>query len=70
MDLLDDWIKSKGLPEAEWAPDGKTVTIDGDVYTIDQFGKFQRSPNLSLSLSLSLLVYSVATFSLQFPLVL
>ena len=39
MDLLDDWIKSKGLPEAEWAPDGNSVTIDGDVYSIDQFGK-------------------------------
>ena len=39
MDLLDDWIKSKGLPEAEWAPDGRSVTIDGDVYSIDQFGE-------------------------------
>jgi hypothetical protein len=39
MDLLDDWIKSRGLPEAEWSPDGRVVTIDGDVYSIEQFGK-------------------------------
>ena len=49
IDLLDDWIKSKGLPEAEWAPDGKSVTIDGDVYSIDQFGK---ADNYCLSASL------------------
>ena len=39
MDILDDWIRSKGLPDAEWAKGGRSVTIDGDVYTIDQFGK-------------------------------
>ena len=48
MDLLDDWIKSRGLPEAEWSPDGRAVTIDGDVYSIDQFGECSRSLNFFL----------------------
>ena len=39
LDILEDWIKAKGLPEPEWAPDGRSVTIDGESYSIDQFGK-------------------------------
>ena len=38
-DILDDWIKAKGLPPAEW--DGTTsVTID-KTYKLDDFGKTQ-----------------------------
>lgn len=39
MDLLDDWVKGKGLPDPEWAPDGKSVIVDEETYTLDQFGK-------------------------------
>ena len=39
MDILDDWIKAKGLPAAQWAPDGNSVTIDSQEYTLTHFGK-------------------------------
>ena len=38
IDILDDWIKAKGLPPAQWAPDGKSVTIGSEEYTLNHFG--------------------------------
>ena len=37
-DILDDWIKAKGLSPAQWAPDGKTVTIGSEEYTLSHLG--------------------------------
>ena len=37
--LLDEWVKSKNYPDPEWAPDKKSVNIDGEIYTLAQFGK-------------------------------
>ena len=39
VEILDDWIKAKGLPPAEWATDGKSVTIGDRQYTLSHFGK-------------------------------
>lgn len=39
VNILNDWIKIRGLPDAEWASDRKSVTIGGDTYTLDDFGK-------------------------------
>ena len=40
VEILDDWIKSKNYPPAEWEKDKKSVVVDGQTYTLEQFGKF------------------------------
>jgi hypothetical protein len=39
VEILDDWIKAKDLPPAEWAADGKAVTIGDQEYTLSHFGE-------------------------------
>ena len=39
VEILDEWIKAKGLPPAEWAKGGKSVTIGDQEYTLSHFGK-------------------------------
>ena len=39
VEILDEWIKAKGLPPAEWAKDGKSVIIGDQEYTLSHFGK-------------------------------
>ena len=38
VDILNEWLKVKSYPDAEWAPDRKSVTINGHEYTLDHFG--------------------------------
>ena len=40
VEILDDWIKSKNYPPAEWEKDKKSVVVDGQMHTLKQFGKF------------------------------
>ncbi len=39
VQILDEWVKSKNYPMAEWGSDRRSVTIDGEQYTLDQFGE-------------------------------
>ena len=39
VQILDEWVKSKNFPQAEWGADRRSVTIDGETYTLEQFGK-------------------------------
>ena len=40
-DILDDWLKAKKLPSAQWDLESKpiSVTIGGKTFDLDQFGK-------------------------------
>ncbi len=39
-DILNDWIKSKNFPEAQWTTtDGRSVVVDGNSYDLKQNGK-------------------------------
>ena len=39
VDILNDWIKRNSFPEAEWAPDGSCVTINGHKHSLKESGK-------------------------------
>ena len=39
MQILNDWIKSKSFPPAEWEDDKESVVIDGETYTLKAFGE-------------------------------
>ena len=39
VDILNDWIKRSSFPEAEWAPDGSCVTINGHKHSLKESGK-------------------------------
>ena len=52
VEILNDWVRAKDFPEAEWTSDLKSasVTIDGKTYTLDQFGElYALSPLLNIS---------------------
>ena len=38
-DILNDWIKSKNFPEAQWSVDGDSVIIDGYKHSLEQSGE-------------------------------
>ena len=42
VEILDDWIKAKGLAPAQWASDGKSVTIGDQEYSLSHFGNLKR----------------------------
>jgi hypothetical protein len=40
VQILDDWVKSNNFPPPEWSPDKTKVVIDGEKYTLAQFGTY------------------------------
>ena len=39
MQLLEDFCRFRHFADPEWSPDKTQVTIDGNTYTLDQFGE-------------------------------
>ena len=39
VQLLEDFCRFRHYPAPEWSPDKRQVIIDGNTYTLDQFGE-------------------------------